>query len=541
MHGADQRADPRPAAPRVPADRHARRRQDDDRADPREEPQLPHQRRHRDAVRHLRRVHRHRRRPLRRPARARRGVEHRHRQHARDPRQRALRADRRPLQGLPDRRSAHAVEGRVQLDAEDARGAARARQVRAGDDRSAEDPGHRAVALPAVQPEAAAAGADRRAPGADPRGGEHRRRPRGAGADRARRAGLDARRAVAARPGDRLRRRRSARSASCARCWARSTPSTSTGSSTRCCAATARRCSPRSMRWRRAASPSPPALEELASLFHRIAVAQAVPAAAATMDDAERIAALAAGIAPEARCSSPTRSACRVAPTCALAPDEATGFSMTLLRLLAFEPGGHRGRQAIRGPARRQREAVAVPRRQPARTPGRRWPSAPSVAAAPRRRATPDPVTDAAARRRGDRPPAPSVALPTDPARLAGVRRRASSCAGWRPARGADRAQSVAAATCSTLGAARDAQPPRRQGVRRQAQGRARRGDGTQAACSPSRSVRRAEASLAAQERRERAEQKAKTEAAFRDEPFVRDVLARFDAKIKPDSIKPVS
>ena len=50
-----------------------------------------------------------------------------------------------------------------------------------------------------------------------------------------------------------------------------------------------------------------------------------------------------------------------------------------------------------------------------------------------------------------------------------------------------------------------------------------------------------ADASLAAQERRERAEQKAKTEAAFRDEPFVRDVVARFDARINPDSIKPVS
>ena len=30
-------------------------------------------------------------------------------------------------------------------------------------------------------------------------------------------------------------------------------------------------------------------------------------------------------------------------------------------------------------------------------------------------------------------------------------------------------------------------------------------------------------------------------EAAFRGEPFVQDVLARFDAKIRPDSIKPVS
>jgi DNA polymerase-3 subunit gamma/tau len=49
------------------------------------------------------------------------------------------------------------------------------------------------------------------------------------------------------------------------------------------------------------------------------------------------------------------------------------------------------------------------------------------------------------------------------------------------------------------------------------------------------------EASLAARKMREQAEQKAKTEAAFRSEPFVQEALARFDAKIRPDSIKPVS
>ena len=161
---AAQRARPRPAAPRVPSDRYARRRKDDDRADPREKPQLPDQRRELDAVRDVRRMRRHRRRPLRRPDRDRRRVEHRHRQHARDPRQRALRADGGPLQGLPDRRSAHAVEGGVQLDAEDARGAAGARQVRVGHDGSAKNSGHCVVALPAVQSEAIAAGVDCRAP-----------------------------------------------------------------------------------------------------------------------------------------------------------------------------------------------------------------------------------------------------------------------------------------------------------------------------------------------------------------------------------------
>jgi DNA polymerase-3 subunit gamma/tau len=50
-----------------------------------------------------------------------------------------------------------------------------------------------------------------------------------------------------------------------------------------------------------------------------------------------------------------------------------------------------------------------------------------------------------------------------------------------------------------------------------------------------------ADASLAAQKGREQAEQKARAEATFRNEPFVQDVLARFDAKIRPDSIKPVS
>jgi DNA polymerase-3 subunit gamma/tau len=44
---------------------------------------------------------------------------------------------------------------------------------------------------------------------------------------------------------------------------------------------------------------------------------------------------------------------------------------------------------------------------------------------------------------------------------------------------------------------------------------------------------------LAVQEKREREAARATTEAAFRDDPFVQDVLTRFDARIKPDSIKP--
>ncbi len=49
-----------------------------------------------------------------------------------------------------------------------------------------------------------------------------------------------------------------------------------------------------------------------------------------------------------------------------------------------------------------------------------------------------------------------------------------------------------------------------------------------------------AEASLAAEQKRARDATQAKTEAAFRDDPFVQDVLSRFEARIKPNSIKPI-
>ena len=49
-----------------------------------------------------------------------------------------------------------------------------------------------------------------------------------------------------------------------------------------------------------------------------------------------------------------------------------------------------------------------------------------------------------------------------------------------------------------------------------------------------------APASLASKERRERDEARERTEAAFRDEPFVRELVERFDGKVRPDSIKPI-
>ena len=101
------------------------------------------------------------------------------------------------------------------------------------------------------------------------------------------------------------------------------------------------------------------ALDELASLFHRIAVVQAVPGAPGG-DDAERIADYAARMSPES-VQLAYQIVVQGRTDLALAPDEATGFSMTLLRLLAFEPmtegepAPHRGEKPREPHACRQR------------------------------------------------------------------------------------------------------------------------------------------------------------------------------------------
>ena len=79
------------------------------------------------------------------------------------------------------------------------------------------------------------------------------------------------------------------------------------------------------------------ALDELASLFHRIAVAQTVPETADALADAEQVSRYAAALSPEA-VQLAYQISVQGRADLALAPDEATGFVMTLLRLLAFEP-----------------------------------------------------------------------------------------------------------------------------------------------------------------------------------------------------------
>ena len=79
-------------------------------------------------------------------------------------------------------------------------------------------------------------------------------------------------------------------------------------------------------------------LDELASMLQRIAVAQAVPAAAAEFDEAETIKALASRLE-----SADVQVCYQIAllgrRDLALAPSPRAGFEMTLLRMLVFQPG----------------------------------------------------------------------------------------------------------------------------------------------------------------------------------------------------------
>src|SRR5206468_913353 len=95
------------------------------------------------------------------------------------------------------------------------------------------------------------------------------------------------------------------------------------------------------------------ALEELAALFHRVAIAQTVPDATAAFSDAPRVKSLAHACAPEFVQLS-YQICVQGRSDLALAPDEPTGFAMTLLRLLAFAPAPYPG-------SKRDREATAAP------------------------------------------------------------------------------------------------------------------------------------------------------------------------------------
>ncbi len=266
------------------------------------------------------------------------------------------------------------------------------------------------------------------------------------------------------------------------------------------------------------------ALEELASLFHRIAIAQTVPEAAATMDDSARVVAFAAAMSPEA-VQLAYQICVQGRSDLALAPDEATGFTMTLLRLLAFEPGGGVQPGAARGastslPAAATRAGGAG--------------SVTAVAPAPLRPQNPDRAAEGPSVE-----PAAVIALPDEvdnwPTFVAGLKLPpiAAQLAAQTELKSIKGNVLTLALPAAHKHLADKAYSDKLKAALDQATGRKLLLAFEVGAV--------AETSLAAREKRARAEQQAQTEAAFRDEPFVRDVLERFDAKIRPDSIKPVS
>jgi DNA polymerase-3 subunit gamma/tau len=229
------------------------------------------------------------------------------------------------------------------------------------------------------------------------------------------------------------------------------------------------------------------ALDELASLFHRIAVRQAVPGLDGG-DDADKIGEYAARMSPEA-VQLAYQICIQGRVDLALAPDEATGFTMTLLRLLAFEPA----------------DDVAAATA-----------TAPPVGSAE--------VSDA------------RLSLPESPAdwpafvahlRLTGMAAQLAAQSELKSIRG--NAVSLAIPV-SHKHLADKAYADKLKTAIEAATGRkvllafeiGESGDG----------------SLAAIERRERAQAKAENEAAFRNEPFVRDLVARFDAAVRTETIE---
>jgi DNA polymerase-3 subunit gamma/tau len=262
------------------------------------------------------------------------------------------------------------------------------------------------------------------------------------------------------------------------------------------------------------------ALDELAALFHRVAVAQVVPEAARHFEDAEPVAALAARFAAE-DVQLAYQIATQGRADLAIAPDESVGLAMTLLRLLAFDvkagtgdaPGGREAERRPPAPAANLGSVRAA--RPPAESPA----ATTTAQAAPRLAGDGRPLPDDPGQW-----PAYVAAL-----RLSGM---AAQLAAQTELRAVDGHVVNLRLPATHKHLADRAYADKLKAALEQASGRKLMlafevGEGVPA-------------SLAAQEKRERDEVRERSEAAFRAEPFVRDLVEQFDARIRPDSIKPL-
>jgi len=215
----------------------------------------------------------------------------------------------------------------------------------------------------------------------------------------------------------------------------------------------------------------------------------------------------------------------------ALAPDEATGFAMTLLRLRAFEPAtvpteaehagaAGAGREAT-PPVERPSHAANVARASPSLSIPRDGKDAPPDA----RLAVESSDTRLALPETAGEWPAFVAKL-----RLIGMAAQLGAQSELKSVRGNALTLAIPAshkhladkAYADKLKAALEATTGRKLLLAFEI------GDSS-------------DTSLAAIERRERARAKAEGEVAFRNEPFVRDLVAKFDATIRPETIEPVT
>src|SRR2546429_1969609 len=284
----------------------------------------------------------------------------------------------------------------------------------------------------------------------------------------------------------------------------------------------------------------PSALDELAALFHRIAIAQTGPETVDALADPDPWASIRKAFSAES-VQLAYQICVQGCADLALAPDEPTGFAMTLLRLLAFEAAtsleANGAARPGTGPSvRAVRQNAAPSESTSTRTESRA--SSASKSESPPAGALASPVP------RSDHVPVPgpvaSAAAPIAeiadwPAfvtgmKLSGIALQLAAQTELKAFAGNELVLAVPEASrhltdkayADKLKAALDEAFGRRMRLRFEVGGAAT-------------------ASLAVVEKRDRAETQSKTEAAFRDDPFVQDLLARFDARIKPDSIKPVS
>jgi DNA polymerase-3 subunit gamma/tau len=280
-------------------------------------------------------------------------------------------------------------------------------------------------------------------------------------------------------------------------------------------------------------------LDELASLFHRVAIAHAVPAAVEQFDDAERVRKAATQFSAEA-VQLAYQICVQGREDLTLAPDESTGFTMTLLRLLAFEPAkddAPRAGSNGSAPARAAggERAAAVPARATEAAGPTSTPRAQNVSNIASLRAPAD--TARAPAPRPDAAPAAVQALPAPadwPAFIASLKLTgmAAQLAAQTELKSISGNVLTLALPTSHKHLADKAYADKLKTALEAVVGRKlllafEVGDVT-------------DASLAARQQRERAEAKAKGEQAFREEPFVRDLLTRFDGRIKTETVEPL-